>query len=648
MDGEPPLIRIERHKQGPRVYLIGRRIHECHAGLVLLALALILRIAHVHGAHSPTWIVIGIAAIGTWMTVKDARDFVPRWRDTASWSMGLHRRAFELRPTRRTSWAPRVIGSLVMLAGLANIVVAIRPEFSTRVHAVNTFLSESTRASAHATALPLGLLLIVTGTYLARRRRGAWMIAMVLLIASGPIAVIHHDVDGAAIAWLLAFTLGVTGTAFSVRRDPRALRAALSRVPLIAILAVLTTVGTILAAYRHVAPHLSSSLLIRETVDLMTFQTGPLHFDARVAWVPLGVALVTAAALIAAAAPILRPLTHPRHPATGMLRNRAHRLVTRYGADSLSALTLGDDVHHLFSADRRAFLGYRIQRGVLVVIGDPVGPPDAIRDLVIELFRHAERHGFRVAVIGASAPLADTYREAGMRATYIGDEAIVQTAAFTLTGQAMRTIRESVESIVDGGYRSESSRVDTLTTDEIAELDGLLHKVAHTTSPRSHVIVARDRSNIARGIAVLAPCADESTLALTRMHADPAAPSGLKDFLVSEAIVAARGAGIAHLSLNFVPFGTPLKAPQTPTHHLLGIMLRRVHRAPSAARAQRFNARFLPEWTPRYMMSESWHSTPRAALAILELEGHLPRWASLRSSRHSVGQTPAPASSERP
>jgi lysyl-tRNA synthetase class 2 len=591
--------------------------------------------------------VIGIAAIGTWMTVKDARDFVPRWRDTASWSMGLHRRAFELRPTRRTSWAPRVIGSLVMLAGLANIVVAIRPEFSTRVHAVNTFVSESTRASAHATALPLGLLLIVTGTYLARRRRGAWMIAIALLIASGPIAVIHHDVDGAAIAWLLAFTLGVTGTAFSVRRDPRALRAALARVPLIAILAVLTTVGTILAAYRHVAPHLTAPLVIRETVDLMTFQTGPLHFDARVAWVPLGVALVTAAALIAAAAPILRPLTHPRQPATGMLRNRAHRLVTRYGADSLSALTLGDDVHHLFSPDRRAFLGYRIQRGVLVVSGDPVGPPDAIRDLVIELFRHAERHGLRVAVIGASAPLADTFREAGMRATYIGDEAIVRSAAFTLNGQAMRTIRESVESVVNDGYHSESLRVATLAADTVAELDRLLQGSGTTSAPGSRVVVARDRSNIARGIAILAPCADESTLALTHLHVDPTTPSALKDFLVCEAIVTAQRAGVAYLSLNFIPFGTPLESPQTPTHHLLGIMLRRIHRAPSAARAQRFNARFLPEWTPRYMMSESWHATPRAALAVLELEGHLPRWMSRRASRHSVGQTPAPASAER-
>ena len=324
---EGSLIRIERHEKGPRVFIAGRRVHECHAGLVLLALALLMRVVHVGGDRAPTGVVAGIALLGAYMTIKDARDFVPRWRDTASWSMGIHRREFALRPTPRAAWAPAVIGALVMLAGIANIVAAVRPELQSRSATVNTLMSESVRGSIHAAALPLGLLLVVAGTYLARRRRGAWLLALVLLVITGPIALVHRDLDGAVLAWSLAVTLAVTGDAFTVRRDPNAVRAALTRIPIIAMLAVVTAVGAIVAAHQHVTPGLTASRLLWETADLMSFQNGPLSFGTHAHWVPLGVGLVSAAALIAAAAPLLRPLAHPRHPAPDSARARAHRLV---------------------------------------------------------------------------------------------------------------------------------------------------------------------------------------------------------------------------------------------------------------------------------------------------------------------------------
>jgi len=282
------VIRLERHEKGPRLFVAGRRLHECHAGVAVLGVAMLLHLLHFGDEQVPTGVVALIAILGAYMIIKDARDFVPRWRDTASWSVGIHRREFALRPARPASWAPVVIGVLVMLAGLANIVAAIRPELQTRSGAVNTLVSESVRGSIHAAALPLGLFLVVTGTYLIRRRHGAWMFALALLALTVPVALLHRDVDGAVIAFSLAITLSVTGNAFTVRRDPRGLRAAVLRIPIIGGIAVVTAVGTILAAYRHVTPGLTASRLMTETGDLMTFQNGPLTFGTHAHWVPLG------------------------------------------------------------------------------------------------------------------------------------------------------------------------------------------------------------------------------------------------------------------------------------------------------------------------------------------------------------------------
>jgi lysyl-tRNA synthetase, class II len=649
------VIRIERHEKGPRLFVAGRRLHECHAGLALLALALVLRLAHFGDETMPTGVVAAIALLGAYMVIKDARDFVPRWRDTASWSMGIHRREFALRPTPRASWAPRVIGALVIVSGIATILAAIRPELGAHAHAVDRLMSGGIRSSIHAAALPLGVLLVVTGVYLARRRRGAWMLALTLLILAGPAALVHRDIDGAVIAWSLALTLAVTGNAFTVRRDPGSVRTALARIPIIGGIAVLTAAGAIGAAYRHVTPSLTAGRLVRETADLLTFQNGPLTFGAHAHWVPLGVALVSVTALVAAAAPLLRPLAHPRHPAADSARARAQRLVTRYGDDSLSFFKLRKDLHYLFTADRRAFVGYRISRGVLVVSGDPVGPRDSIPGLVRDLFAFAREHGMRVAAIGASATMADIYRQAGMHAIYVGDEAIVDTNSFSLEGRPIRKVRQSVTRIERAGYALEVSRVGDMPSCELAALDAISERWRAGAPERgfsmtvdelggfgqddSIVIVARDGGGDARGFLHLVPCAGRPAMSLSLMRRDPDTPNGLVEFMIARGIGELRAAGIGEVSLNFVTFGRVLRDPRNLPLRVMRRTLIHFDRWFQINRLQQFNAKFFPRWVPRYMMVDGWLAAPRAAIAIMDLEGQLPQ---LRAPKAPTSAEPAP------
>lgn len=653
------MIRIERHEKGPRLFVAGRRLHECHAGLVLLGLALLMRVVHIDETTVPTGVVAAIALLGAYMVIKDARDFVPRWRDTASWSMGIHRRELALRPTPRASWAPLVVGGLVIAAGIATILAAIRPELGSHAHAVNRLMNEGLRSSIHAAALPLGLLLVVTGFYLMRRRRGAWLLSLTLLTLAGPAALVHRDLDGAVVAWSLALTLAVTGNAFTVRRDPGALRSAVARIPIIGGVAVLTSLTAIAAAYRHVTPALTTSRLVRETLDLMTFQNGPLTFGTHAHWVPMGVGLVSVVALVAVAAPLLRPLAHPRQPAPDSARARAHRLVTRYGDDSLSFFKLRKDLHYLFTADRRAFLGYRINRGVLVVSGDPVGPRDAIPGLVRELFAFASDHGLRVAAIGASATMADIYREAGMRAIYIGDEAIVDTGSFSLEGRPIRKVRQSVTRIERAGYSLEVSRVGDMPACELDALDRISERWRAGAPERgfsmtvdelggfgqddSQVIVARDGDGAPRGFLHLVPCADRPAMSLSLMRRDPDTPNGLVEFMIARGISELRDQGIEEISLNFVTFGRVLREPRGLALRAMRRMLIRFDKWFQINRLQQFNAKFFPRWVPRYMMVDGWLAAPRAGIAIMDLEGQLPQLRPGHTSTPSDATASTPA-----
>ena len=82
------VLRLERHRLGPRVYICGLRIHEFALGFGVLAVLLAGGVAEVWGLTNRTE---AAALFGTWLVGKDWRDLLRSKRNTACWSLLLHR-----------------------------------------------------------------------------------------------------------------------------------------------------------------------------------------------------------------------------------------------------------------------------------------------------------------------------------------------------------------------------------------------------------------------------------------------------------------------------------------------------------------------------------------------------------------------------
>jgi hypothetical protein len=82
------VLRLERHELGPRVYVLGQRIHECALGLVVLAVLLAFGLTDHWELTKRFDSAVGI---GSWLVIKDWRDLFPSKRNTASWSLLPHR-----------------------------------------------------------------------------------------------------------------------------------------------------------------------------------------------------------------------------------------------------------------------------------------------------------------------------------------------------------------------------------------------------------------------------------------------------------------------------------------------------------------------------------------------------------------------------
>jgi lysyl-tRNA synthetase class 2 len=631
------VLRIERHRLGPRVYVLGARIHEWHLGGALLLGLVAAALSHrVDGdGHIAAAALFG----GAWLVAKDWRDLLPSRRDTAAWSLGVHSRPHPLRVLRRAAVLPKLAALAAVLAGLVNLASAVTPGISWRDHLLLQVAPLAALKISHAIAVPASILLFVTAPYLWRRRQGALRLALLLLVGLGVLNLLKGlDLEEAVVSFAVAGVLWLGRSSFCVRHDPVGVRSALKRVPLIAGAGLLLC-G--LAVWLAAPWGTSFSAVARETYAALLWQDGPIKFREDLGGVDEAVGTAGLLMLLWCAYLVFRPLAAPRAFPSGETRRAARELVRRHGADTLAYFKLRRDQHYLFGPDRRAFLGYRVEAGVLLVSGDPVGPDDAIPGLLHELSVFAETRGLHIAALGVGERLRPLWNQLGLHALYLGDEAVVETRAFSLEGRPIRKVRQSVTRLEKQGYRATLHQLAELSTADLAELEEVslrwrggqcergfamsLDALRHDEHGDSLVVLGRDPEGRIRGFLHFAPSYGRPAVSLSAMRRDPGTPNGLTEFLVARGLEQLRERGIEEASLNFAAFARFIHDPRGPLQRLLGRGLLLADALFQIERLYRFNAKFFPRWEPRYLLYERALGLPRVGLAAMWAEGQLPK-----------------------
>jgi lysyl-tRNA synthetase class 2 len=505
----------------------------------------------------------------------------------------------------------------------------------------------------HALAFPAGIALLVVAPYLAKRRRRAWQAALVLMVALGLFDLLKGlDFEETIITWTAAIVLFVGRDAFRVRHDPITLRSATWRVPLLGLAGVAATAVATWASQGH--PSLRTVAV--ETGDLLRWQQGPLHFHRHFAWMPLGVHVLELGMLFTIAYVIFRPLAAPRALPTPEARQIASDLVRAHGEDTLAFFKLRADKQYLFSTDRRAFVGYTIENGVLLLSGDPVGPDHAVPDLLREVRAFAEGRGLKLGALGASQSLCPLYEELGLRTIYLGDEAVVELGRFSLEGRPIRKVRQSVTRLGKAGFEAELCELSALGAPTLGQVEEVVARGRQGAPERGFsmameslqgqhdhdtlVVIARDGESRVRGVLHFVPCYGRSAVSLSCMRRDPETPNGLTEFLVVRAIELLRERGVEELSLNFAAFAKWMHSPDKRHERVLGKLIALGNPFFQIESLYRFNAKFFPRWEPRFLVYEGAFGLPRASIAAMWAEGQLPK-PSLRARENARQAQPA-------
>jgi lysyl-tRNA synthetase class 2 len=545
-----------------------------------------------------------------------------------------------LRNSRRPDWLPALAGCLTALAGLLNVASALTPNLAERARVLLHVENADFVPLAHALALAAGVALLVLAVYLAKRRRRALQLATAVLVLAGALNLIKGlDVEEAALNWAVAGLLVWGRAAFFVRHE-LPLRHALRAAPMLLLLAFGAALTAVAAASGSITPRFGFGDALREAGSLLLLTGGPLHFHGHFGWVPTAVGIVSVTTLAAIAWGVFRPLSAPLRREEAA-RRAAIELVRAHGDDTLSFFKLREDKQYLFSPDRRAFAGYRVENGVMLVSGDPVGPDDALPELARELRAFADVRGLKLAVLGASdrsLPLWEGHRG---RSFYIGDEAVVDVQGFSLEGRAIRKVRQSVSRMRKAGFEETLHELGQLDEATLRELENVSDRWRAGDAERgfsmamdslrgehlhdSLVLIARDGDGAARGFLHFVPVYGRDAVSLSFMRRDLDTPNGLTEFMVAQAMELLRERGVQEASLNFAAFARLMHSPSGPVERLLGRLATLFNPYFQIESLYRFNAKFFPRWEPRYLVYEGPLGLPRAGLAAMWAEGQLPK-----------------------
>lgn len=553
----------------------------------------------------------------------------------------------------RPESVPTIIGTACTLIGLLNVAAGVFPRFRhSRMHSLAEVLPGAVSPLAAAASIVVGLLLLLLAHGLKRRKRRAWT-AAVALLPMGIVAqfVYRHSVIGAVLSLALLAYLVRHRREFAALPDPRSrLKALVNFVVLGGVSIALGMVIVNSHPHRTVGDPSVWAELEHVIWGLFGFE-GPVSYTGRVDYT-VGYSLGALGLLTLATTAFLA--FRPEHPAARLTEGdeeQLRALLARHGGrDSLGHFALRRDKGAVFSPSGKAAVCYRVVSGVMLASGDPIGDVEAWPGAIECFMEEARAHSWTPAVMGCSETGGEVWtRETGLGALELGDEAIVDVAGFTLSGRAMRNVRQMVKRIERNGYETKVRRVAELSAEEVERVQRAADDWRGTDTERGFSMALGRIGDPRDGDAVIAtahrapeegeepgPYRDLKAvlhfvpwgtdgMSLDLMRRDRSADPGMNELLIVAALQAAPRLGVAKVSLNFAMFRSALArgeklgaGPVLRTWRGLLVFLSRWFQIESL---YKFNAKFQPRWEPRFVVFRTTRDLPRIGFAAMQAEG---------------------------
>lgn len=514
---------------------------------------------------------------------------------------------------------PLIAAGIALVSGMVLLLSGNLPSDPHRVNVLRGVLPLAFVELSHLAASIAGVLLITVARGLNRRLARAWTVAMILL-AVGLVSSLAKGLD-----WKEALSLGLSIVVLGLFRGAfyRVKAVSVFRLSgtwLISLAGLLVTVFWIgLFAYGHVAYRdelwwdfawdgdasrfLRASLAVAVVVMAVAFNSVVMSRGKRQKASPVPQAVI---ALLADC-----PFAEAQ-------------------------IALSGDKAFLLAPDACAFLAYADTGRTYVAKGDPVGDPEAARQLIWALREQADKAGRRCAFYGVTQTFLPTYLDLGLSILKIGEVARVDLTGFTLDGSARRDFRQGVNKAQREGYAFEIIRkadvpaifpaLKAVSDVWLAARNGsekgfsLGACTAEYLARFDHAVLRHVATGRIVAFANLMQGAGRAELSLDLMRHDPAGPKFTMDALFGNIMLWGKAEGFEWFCLGAAPLsGLENRRLASLWNRIGGFVYDHGEQFYHFEGLRAYKQKFDPVWTPDYLACPGGLAVPQILYEVNSL-----------------------------
>jgi phosphatidylglycerol lysyltransferase len=510
---------------------------------------------------------------------------------------------------------------LIFLLGVVNILSALTPPVASRMRLLQQYLPVELIHASNLLVMLMGLLLLVTATFLVRGLKNAWIIALVI----SALSLVTHltkalDWEESILSFFVISILLITYKQYRLKSNPKLVQTGVITTAGVFIgVVIFETIGFYFLEKRHFGIEFNLQQSIGFSIKsflLMDVGIQPVT--------PFGKEFMTIVHLLSAATwifffyTIIRPYTrYDRNVSNGP--GQAKQLLERFGSNAVDHFKMSDDKLFYFSDEGDGFIAYRIANGFAIALDEPVCAATNKTRLLKAFSAYCRRLGLKTAFYRVDEDSLYYFEKLKLKKLLIGQEAVLDIRGFSLEGKNKKALRNALNSLAKKGFTVNTCKapLPPLLLSQLRSVSDewleSFHKKEAIFSQgmfceralqQQDVIVARDAAHIPVAFLNIIPDYTPGGYTYDMIRMAAAAPPGCMDALIIAAIDYGKERNLVWLNLGLVPM-SGIQYPGSAAERVVKFAYEKIKRFQHYQGLRDFKEKYATGWLNKYLLYEN-------------------------------------------
>jgi phosphatidylglycerol lysyltransferase len=313
-------------------------------------------------------------------------------------------------------------------------------------------------------------------------------------------------------------------------------------------------------------------------------------------------------------------------------RAAARAIVEEHGRSALDYFKFWPDKSFLFSSSRRSFIAYGVGSGFALALADPVGPEDEIEGLLEEFSEFCRGNDWGCGFHQTLPDFLPLYEKLGYRKLKVGDDAIVNLAAFSLDGRERKTLRHTINKLEENGitYHWHDPPIDDGVISQAAAVSDEWLRIPGRRERRftlgmfdpgylrsTPIAAARDGGGTMLAFVNQIPSYRKGEATVDLMRHRTNVPAGIMDYLFVKLFLQLKGRGFERFNLGMSPMsGFQEYEKPSAEEKAIHYLFQHLNFLFSYRGLKHYKAKYAGTWEPRYAIYRNPLDLARLAVAL--------------------------------